>query len=137
TRRARPPLGAAGRAAPPPGRRARGGERPARRRGGGGASAAAGGGAGGPAPASGPPARAAAAGATCPTRLAVTAEADGLIMALEHTDRPVHGVQFHPESILSQHGETMVRNFLDLAAAWNAKGRNAESRGDKRGRDVH
>ncbi len=50
-------------------------------------------------------------------------------MALEHAERPVHGVQFHPESILSQHGETMVRNFLDLATAWNAGGRNGGTRG--------
>ncbi|AWB22938.1 aminodeoxychorismate/anthranilate synthase component II [Methylobacterium currus] len=75
--------------------------------------------------------------ATCPQDLGVTAEADGLIMALEHAERPVHGVQFHPESILSQHGQTMVRNFLDLASAWNAKARNVKARGDKRGRDVH
>ncbi|WP_298958435.1 aminodeoxychorismate/anthranilate synthase component II [uncultured Methylobacterium sp.] len=69
--------------------------------------------------------------ASCPADLAVTAEADGLIMALEHASRPVHGVQFHPESVLSQHGERMVRNFLDLAAAWNA------GQGDKRARAVH
>ena len=70
--------------------------------------------------------------ATCPADLVVTAEADGLIMALEHAGRPVHGVQFHPESILSQHGERMVRNFLDLARAWN-EGR----RGDKAAPGVH
>jgi anthranilate synthase component II len=58
--------------------------------------------------------------ATCPAALSVTAEADGLIMALEHAERPVHGVQFHPESIRSQHGAEIVRNFLELAAAWNA-----------------
>ncbi|MEH3144216.1 MAG: aminodeoxychorismate/anthranilate synthase component II [Methylobacterium frigidaeris] len=69
--------------------------------------------------------------ATCPADLAVTAEADGLIMALEHATRPVHGVQFHPESILSQHGERMVRNFLALAASWHA------GRGDKRPGAVH
>lgn len=57
---------------------------------------------------------------TCPDALAVTAEADGLIMGLEHAELPVHGVQFHPESIRSQHGSEIVRNFLDLAAAWNA-----------------
>ncbi|RVU14444.1 anthranilate synthase component II [Methylobacterium oryzihabitans] len=68
---------------------------------------------------------------SCPADLAVTAEADGLIMALEHASRPVHGVQFHPESVLSQHGERMVCNFLDLAAAWNA------GQGDKRARAVH
>ncbi len=33
---------------------------------------------------------------------------------------PLHGVQFHPESIRSQHGTEIVKNFLDLAAAWNA-----------------
>ncbi|WP_018261252.1 anthranilate synthase component II [Methylobacterium sp. WSM2598] len=70
--------------------------------------------------------------ASCPPDLVVTAEADGLIMALEHASRPVHGVQFHPESILSQHGARMVRNFLDLAAAWNAA-----RRGDKRAAAVH
>ncbi len=57
---------------------------------------------------------------TCPAALAVTAEtADGLIMALSHRELPVHGVQFHPESILSEHGRTLAGNFLDLARAWN------------------
>ncbi|MGI6247160.1 MAG: anthranilate synthase component II [Pseudochelatococcus sp.] len=64
--------------------------------------------------------------ATLPDDLAVTAEADGLIMALSHRTLPVHGVQFHPESILSEHGATIVRNFLDLAGAWNASARLAE-----------
>jgi len=58
--------------------------------------------------------------ASCPQALKVTAEADGLIMGLEHAERPLHGVQFHPESIRSQHGAVIVKNFLDLAAAWNA-----------------
>ncbi|WP_323761294.1 aminodeoxychorismate/anthranilate synthase component II [Maricaulis sp.] len=40
--------------------------------------------------------------------------ADGEIMGLCHRDRPVHGVQFHPESIASQHGHALLRNFLDL-----------------------
>jgi anthranilate synthase component II len=56
-----------------------------------------------------------------PGELAVTAEtSDGLIMALSHKSLPVHGVQFHPESIASKHGQTILKNFLDLAAQWNA-----------------
>jgi anthranilate synthase component 2 len=61
---------------------------------------------------------------TMPDDLAVTAESeDGLVMAASHRSFPVHGVQFHPESILSEHGSTLFRNFLDLAAAWNAERR--------------
>ena len=62
-----------------------------------------------------------------PAALTVTAETgDGLIMGLSHTGLPVHGVQFHPESIASHHGHLMLKNFLDLAAAWNASvGRRA------------
>jgi anthranilate synthase component 2 len=57
---------------------------------------------------------------TFPAELAVTAESeDGLVMGLQHRSRPVHGVQFHPESILSEHGLTIFKNFLDLAADWN------------------
>lgn len=58
--------------------------------------------------------------ATCPDALEVTAETeDGLIMALSHRDLPLHGVQFHPESILSEHGATLAQRFLTLAQAWN------------------
>jgi anthranilate synthase component 2 len=52
-----------------------------------------------------------------PAVLAVTAECDGLIMGLAHRERPVHGVQFHPESIASTGGHDLLRNFLRLAAA--------------------
>jgi anthranilate synthase component 2 len=59
--------------------------------------------------------------ATMPHELSVTADTDdGLVMGLSHTRLPVHGVQFHPESIASDHGHLMLKNFLDLAAAWNA-----------------
>ena len=58
---------------------------------------------------------------TLPDELQVTAEADGLIMGLSHRTAPTHGVQFHPESIASEHGATILRNFLDLAAAWAAR----------------
>ncbi|MEO1066727.1 MAG: aminodeoxychorismate/anthranilate synthase component II [Pseudomonadota bacterium] len=51
-----------------------------------------------------------------PQCLEVTATAkDGTIMGLMHKEHPVHGVQFHPESIASEHGHHMLRNFLDIA----------------------
>jgi anthranilate synthase component 2 len=61
--------------------------------------------------------------ASVPADLEVSAESeDGLVMAVEHRDRPVYGVQFHPESIASEHGRRLLRNFLDLAAAFHARG---------------
>ena len=62
-----------------------------------------------------------------PDKLAVTAETDDhIIMGLAHRTLAVHGVQFHPESIASEYGHLILRNFLDIAAAWNAStGRNA------------
>jgi anthranilate synthase component II len=64
-----------------------------------------------------------------PDELSVTADtADGLIMGLAHKTLPVHGVQFHPESIASEHGHLMLKNFLDLAAVWNeTRGRRPAS----------
>ena len=57
-----------------------------------------------------------------PRELIVNAETDDhLVMGLMHTSLPIHGVQFHPESIASEHGHLMLKNFLDLAADWNAK----------------
>ena len=41
----------------------------------------------------------------------------GLIMGLQHKTRNVHGVQFHPESIASEHGHLILKNFLELARA--------------------
>ena len=65
--------------------------------------------------------------ATMPKDLNVIAEADGLVMGLAHRSQPVYGVQFHPESIQSEHGHLIFRNFLDLAEAWNAKTRAARA----------
>jgi anthranilate synthase component II len=53
--------------------------------------------------------------ASLPESLEVTAETDGLIMGLQHKTMNVHGVQFHPESIASEHGHQILKNFLDLA----------------------
>ena len=54
--------------------------------------------------------------ASCPAELEITAWTDdGEIMAVSHATRPVYGVQFHPESIGSQHGKTMLANFLRKA----------------------
>ncbi|MEL6800266.1 MAG: aminodeoxychorismate/anthranilate synthase component II [Pseudomonadota bacterium] len=50
-----------------------------------------------------------------PEALEVTAELDnGIIMGLQHRELPIHGVQFHPESIASEHGHKLLQNFLDI-----------------------
>ena len=54
--------------------------------------------------------------ANLPDALEVTADLDdGTIMGLQHRDLPIHGVQFHPESIASEHGRMLLGNFLKLA----------------------
>ena len=64
-----------------------------------------------------------------PDSLAVTATTGDLVMGLAHRTLPVHGVQFHPESIASEHGRLILRNFLAAAADWNAaRGRGGASR---------
>jgi len=50
-----------------------------------------------------------------PEELEISAESpDGLVMALRHRSLPIEGVQFHPESILTQHGKQLLSNFLSL-----------------------
>jgi anthranilate synthase component 2 len=52
---------------------------------------------------------------SCPDILEITAELDdGTIMGLSHKELPIHGVQFHPESIASEHGHALLKNFLDV-----------------------
>jgi len=64
-----------------------------------------------------------------PPELAATADTDdGLIMGLAHKRFPVHGVQFHPESIASEHGHLLLRNFLEIAAQWNAANGRSNAR---------
>ena len=53
--------------------------------------------------------------ASLPDSLEITAELeDGTIMGLQHRELPIHGVQFHPESIRSEHGHHMLQNFLKM-----------------------
>ncbi|RDE07975.1 anthranilate synthase component II [Pelagibacterium lacus] len=55
-----------------------------------------------------------------PAELTVTARSeDGQIMGLQHTGLPVHGVQFHPESISSENGHAILQNFLNIAREFN------------------
>lgn len=56
-----------------------------------------------------------------PDDLEVTAwTADGVIMGVRHKQHPISGVQFHPESIASEHGHDLLRNFLTHARTWTA-----------------
>ncbi len=61
---------------------------------------------------------------TVPDVLEVTAtaaDAPSEIHAVQHRQHPVWGVQFHPESILTEHGKTMLTNFLQMARAWSRR----------------
>jgi anthranilate synthase component 2 len=57
-----------------------------------------------------------------PESLAITASTeDGLIMAVEHRERPLYGVQFHPESIASENGHAILQNFMNIARDFNTR----------------
>ncbi|WP_338723633.1 aminodeoxychorismate/anthranilate synthase component II [Devosia sp. XK-2] len=59
---------------------------------------------------------------TLPDELEVTATTDdGLIMGMQHRTLPLHGVQFHPESIASENGHALLQNFLNIARDFNGK----------------
>ena len=76
--------------------------------------------------------------ASMPKALAITAEADDrLVMGVSHKQLPVHGVQFHPESIASEHGHLILKNFLDLAAQWNAAHGQARAASTPRRQHAH
>jgi anthranilate synthase/aminodeoxychorismate synthase-like glutamine amidotransferase len=53
--------------------------------------------------------------ASLPSELEVTAETGDIVMGLRHRSLPIHGVQFHPESIASEHGHKILENFLKIA----------------------
>lgn len=56
--------------------------------------------------------------------LIITAQTeDGIIMAMQHASQPVYGVQFHPESVLTEHGADMIGNFTAIARQWR-QGKN-------------
>jgi anthranilate synthase component 2 len=59
---------------------------------------------------------------TLPKELEITASTDdGLIMGLQHREYPLHGVQFHPESIASENGHALLQNFLNISRDFGLK----------------
>lgn len=59
---------------------------------------------------------------TLPNEFQITSETeDGIIMGLNHQSHPVHGVQFHPESILTSSGKDLLQNFVDMYTSRDAK----------------
>ncbi len=68
--------------------------------------------------------------ASLPAELEVSARtAEGVVMGLRHRHRPAEGVQFHPESVLTEHGKDLLQNFLRLVREWHATGRWGKEEG--------
>ncbi|GIG26753.1 aminodeoxychorismate/anthranilate synthase component II [Cellulomonas denverensis] len=65
---------------------------------------------------------------TVSDELVVTARANGIIMGLQHRELPLHGVQFHPESVLTEGGHRMLANWLALTGDPDAVARSADLR---------
>ncbi|MCG7285999.1 aminodeoxychorismate/anthranilate synthase component II [Cellulomonas sp. ACRRI] len=63
---------------------------------------------------------------TVPDELEVTARANGIIMGLQHRTLPLHGVQFHPESVLTEGGHRLLANWLTLTGERDAVARSAD-----------
>ena len=58
---------------------------------------------------------------TFPNALEITAiNENNIIMGLEHKALPIYGVQYHPESILSEHGLTQIQTFINIVEAYHA-----------------
>ena len=63
--------------------------------------------------------------ADVPLKVTAQTEDDRIVMAFKHKTHPVYGIQFHPESCLTDHGIDILRNFVMMADEWNAKLRGA------------
>ncbi len=59
--------------------------------------------------------------------LIITAQAGEEIMGVRHLLHPIYGVQFHPESVLTQHGQTMIDNFVKIAETWHKTKKNKKA----------
>ncbi len=63
--------------------------------------------------------------ANVPLEITAQTEEDRIVMAFRHKAHPVYGIQFHPESCLTEHGIDILRNFMSIADGWNARLRGA------------
>lgn len=63
--------------------------------------------------------------ANVPLDITAQTEDDRVVMAFQHKTHPVYGIQFHPESCLTEHGIDLLRNFISIADHWNGRLRGA------------